>query len=222
MFAKQLGLAYLLSFAVGGLGLALFYLTDLPYALYYLTSEPTNANAGFSWKLPVLCIIGSYVMIRLAVKLTEHITVKRQQVCPVRVFLGESDAVFDALIDTGHCLREPISQYPVIVAEFDYIKSFLPDPLKVLFYENQENDLGRILSGSDPEKREVFFSRIRMIPFTSIGRTNGMLIGFRPDRVALGQGDLEYSEIVIGIYNNRLTRDGRYQGLLGPELFSSR
>ncbi len=56
-----------------------------------------------------------------------------------------------------------------------------------------------------------------MIPFKSLGRANGMLIGFKPDRVAVG-ADASRSDVVIGIYNSRLTRDGRYQGLLAPEL----
>jgi stage II sporulation protein GA (sporulation sigma-E factor processing peptidase) len=54
-----------------------------------------------------------------------------------------------------------------------------------------------------------------MIPFSSLGRTNGMMIGFRPDAVIVGE---KISDVVIGIYNSRLCRDGRYQGLLGPEL----
>jgi hypothetical protein len=46
-----------------------------------------------------------------------------------------------------------------------------------------------------------------------------MLIGFKPDSVTVaGVAHAARSDVVIGIYNNRLTRDGRYQGLLAPEL----
>jgi stage II sporulation protein GA (sporulation sigma-E factor processing peptidase) len=56
-----------------------------------------------------------------------------------------------------------------------------------------------------------------MIPFSSLGKTNGMLVGFRPDCVKV-EGMENKPDVVIGIYNDRLCRDGRYRGLLSPEL----
>jgi hypothetical protein len=47
-----------------------------------------------------------------------------------------------------------------------------------------------------------------------------MLVGFRPDRVTV-RDDMEKQarqDVIIGIYNDKLTRDGRYQGLLSAEL----
>jgi stage II sporulation protein GA (sporulation sigma-E factor processing peptidase) len=219
IFLKTLLMGYGVSFAVGGLGLALFYLTDLPYVAGYFLAEPGEALRGVPWQLPVLCIGASYVLIKLAVRAAAGVTLKRQELCPVKVFLGGDEAAFDALVDTGHSLREPVSQSPVIVAEFEYIKAFLPDRLKVLFYEKHENDFSEFLQVNPiarEREKEIFFSRLRMIPFSSIGRANGMLLGFKPDKVAVGVR--EYSDVIIGIYNSRLTRDGKYQGLLSPEL----
>lgn len=212
-FIKMVCIAYIVSFTVGGLGMMLFYLTDIPYAAYYLTTNPSEAG-GFSWKLPVVCIVGSYAVIKLGLRAVERFTMKRRAFCPVRVCMGLEEVRFDALVDTGHSLREPITQAPVIVAEFEYIKPFLPDGLRLLFYEKQENDLCGLLA----ESEAPFYQRVRMIPFTSLGRDNGMLIGFRPDRVTVGDTQTERSDVVIGIYNSRFTRDGRYQALLGPEL----
>lgn len=217
-FVKMLLTAYAIAFTVGGLGMALYYLTDLPYAVYYLTSDPASFMRGLSWKLPAACIAASYGLIRLGLFAVEHITVKRQVLCPVRVFWGDDDICFDALLDTGHSLCEPITHAPVIVAEFEKIKTFLPDGVKLLFYENHESDLQNLLDsqGNDGAR---FYNRLRMIPFTSLGRANGMLIGFRPDRVAISlrRKETTRDDVVIGIYNHKLTRDGRYQGLLGPE-----
>jgi len=56
-----------------------------------------------------------------------------------------------------------------------------------------------------------------MIPFNSIGKTSGMLIGFRPDQVMVGAKNSR-QDVVIGIYNDKLTPDGRYQALLSPDL----
>jgi len=213
-FLKLMAVAYSISFTVGGLGMALFFLTDLPYAVHFIASDWDGFARAISWQLVLAGMVISYVLIKLAMRFHERLLLKRQMLCNVQVFLGEHDCTFDALVDTGHSLKEPISQSPVIIAEFELVKSFLPDRLKVLFYEKQENDLAELL-----ESREgSFYNRIRMIPFTSLGRANGMLIGFRPDKVKVEGANDSPIDVVIGIYNDKLSGDGRYRGLLSPEL----
>jgi stage II sporulation protein GA (sporulation sigma-E factor processing peptidase) len=214
-FFTAMLLAYITSFTVGGLGMGLFYLTDLPYALHILSRDMTGLAGRLPWYLPVICVLAAYLMIKLCLLIWERLLVKRQILCPVRVFLNGDEACFDALIDTGHSLKEPVSQSPVIIAEFEKVKIFLPDTMKLLFFEKQENELHALLH----KQTDVFYSRLRIIPFTSLGRANGLLIGFRPDGVTV-DGRLPPSEVVIGVYNSQLTRDGRYQGLLSPELMA--
>ena len=213
-FVKLMITAYVISFTIGGVGMALFFLTDLPYALYFIAADWDGFARTVSWQLALVGMAVSYIIIKLILRLLERHTLKRQLLCNVQVFIGEQDCSFDALVDTGHSLKEPISQSPVIIAEFELIKTFLPDGLKVLFYEKQENDLLQFISS----REESFYNRIRMVPFTSIGRNNGMLIGFRPDRVKVQGGKDTPPDVVIGIYNDTLCRDGRYRGLLSPEL----
>ena len=214
-FIKLMAISYVVSFAVGGLGMALFFLTDIPYAIYFIAGDWQGLAREISWKLVLVGTVVSYVLIKLGLKIAERHRMKRQMLCNVQIFMGDRGASFEALVDTGHSLREPLSQSPVIIAEFEHVKDFLPDKLKVLFYEGQENSL----TGLIPDPSEgMFYKRIRMIPFISLGRSNGMLIGFRPDRVAVEGAKETPTDIVIGIYNDKLCRDGRYQGLLSPEL----
>jgi len=117
-------------------------------------------------------------------------------------------------VDTGHCLVDPLSRSPVIIAEFEEVKPLLPHGMQDLFCQRQENDLTGLLAIRD----ESFYNRIRMIPFTSLGRNNGMLIGFRPDAVKVEGAKAAQTDAVIGIYNDKLCRDGRYRGLVSPEL----
>jgi stage II sporulation protein GA (sporulation sigma-E factor processing peptidase) len=206
-------LSYVASFTVGGLGMGLFYLTDLPLALHILATDMAGVSSVMPWYLPVICVISVYLLIKFSLHIIERLTLKRQMLCPVHVIMGSQAVYFNALVDTGHSLKEPISKLPVIIAEFEHIKTVLPDGLKVMFYEKQETDLNTIIN----VRQEPFHTRLRMIPFQSLGRAHGMLIGFRPDDVRVGESE-KPSDAVIGIYNNQLTRDGRYQGLLGPEL----
>jgi len=209
-YIKPMIIAYCISFAVGGLGMSLFFLTDIPHAVYFIAGDWQGFYQGISWQLVLVGMAVSYILIKIGLKIYQRHSLKRQMLCNVQIFMGEMDTSFEALVDTGHSLKEPLSQSPVIIAEFEHVKDFLPDGLKVLFYEKREKEF---LFAEDPEP---FYKRIRMIPFTSLGRANGMLIGFRPDRVTV-EGNAPQN-IVIGIYNDRLCHDGRYQGLLSPEI----
>jgi len=212
-FLKLMLTAYGITFAVGGLGMALFYLTDLPYAIYYIAADLDGFRRAVSWQLVLVGTVVSYILIKLTMRLVEHQTIKRQMLMNVMVSMNEKYIYFDALVDTGHSLKEPLSQYPVIVAEFEQVQDFLPEGLKGLFYERLEHDLTSILDSQEGP----FYQRIRMIPFTSIGKNSGILIGFRPDQVMVGAKNSR-QDVVIGIYNDRLTPDGRYQALLSPDL----
>ena len=215
-FVKRIVIAYAISFTVGGLGMSLFFLTDIPYAVYFIAGDWQGFAREISWQLVLAGTAVSYVLIKLGLRIARQHTMKRQLLCNVQIFMGEQGASFEALVDTGHSLKEPLSQSPVIIAEFEHVKDFLPDGLKILFYEKCESDLTGLLTGQEG----AFYKRIRMIPFTSLGRTNGMLIGFRPDRVAVEGAKEAPADVVIGIYNDRLCRDGKYQGLLSPELIA--
>jgi len=212
-FLRLMLAAYGITFAVGGLGMALFYLTDLPYAIYYIAADLDGLRRAVSWQLVLVGTVASYILIKLTMKLIEHQTIKRQMLMNVMVSMNEKYIFFDALVDTGHSLKDPLSQSPVIVAEFEQVQEFLPEGLKGLFYDRQENDLASVLDSQEGQ----FYQRIRMIPFSSIGKTSGMLIGFRPDQVMVGSKNSR-QDVVIGIYNDRLTPDGRYQALLSPDL----
>ena len=212
-FLKLVAVSYCISFAVGGLGMALFFLTDVPYAVYFITNDWDGFTQAISWQLVLVGTIASYILIKIGLHIVKNHMLKRQQFCNVKIFVDEKEATLDALIDTGHSLKEPLSQHHVIIAEFDRIKFLLPDKLKIMFYEHKEDDLASLLPDADN-----FYKRIRMIPFTSLGKKSGLLIGFRPDRIALEDTKEPPTDVVIGIYNDKLCNDGKYQGLLSPEI----
>ena len=199
-FLRQLFTGYICSFTIGGLGMMLFYRLN-----------------GLTWTLLIVCIVCAYALTKFAVRLVEGITIKKQMLCPVTIYIGEEEMSLQALVDTGHSLHDPLNNAPVIIAEFDSVKDLLPDGMRLMFYEHQENDLSGILTASAGSR---FYERIRMIPYMSLGLSNGMMVGFRPDKVALStsQKELTHKDVVVGIYNKKLSSEGRYQGLISPEL----
>ena len=63
-------------------------------------------------------------------------------------------------------------------------------------------------------------SRFKLIPYSSLGKQNGMLIGIKVDKVMVKQdeNEKENKNIIIGIYNKSLTKGGEYRALIGIEL----
>ncbi len=120
-----------------------------------------------------------------------------------------------ALVDTGNSLKEPLSNRSVFVVELSKLWSILPQELKG-FYENTPDvsieDLLIKLNDKFP---------LTLIPFKSIGNDNGIILGFRPDKILIKLKD-EEDEIVlhktiVGIYNGNLSHDNEFSALLNYE-----
>ena len=213
-FLNLLGLAHISAFGVGGLGVALFYYTNLTN---YIGNFLSVGIRNFSVNILIISTSISFVVIKLTLAWIKRVFIKKQTFYTIKIHMENEDLSLLALIDTGNLLSDPVSKMPVIVTEFNAVKAFLPDGMKLLFYENKENNLDEMVNyiGEKP-----FTNRIRMIPFSSIGKQNGMLIGFKPDLVEIYKEEATISvrEVVIGIYNYSLSKDGAYQGLINPEI----
>ena len=62
--------------------------------------------------------------------------------------------------------------------------------------------------------------KLKVIPFSSLGKQNGMLLGIKAEKVIIKfeEEEKENQNIIIGIYNKSLTKRGEYRALLGIEL----
>ncbi|MDR1641831.1 MAG: sigma-E processing peptidase SpoIIGA [Clostridiales bacterium] len=215
-FFKLVLLSYATAIFLGGIGTALNYFTQFSNLAGFIADISFNS---FSLYFLIGSAVAFYALFKAAISWVDKRALRRQLCLSVKIFYGDRDVTFTALVDTGNSLRDPLSQAPVIVAEFNSIKSFLPDSMKLIFYENQEFNLDSLLAGA---QESGFSGRLRMIPYESVGRKNGLLIGFRPDRVEIQNGKelKSLEEVVIGIYNLPLSSDGGYQGLMNPELIA--
>ena len=95
-----------------------------------------------------------------------------------------------------------------------------------LFGAKQEvlNNLKEIMGGDFKnipcDIQEKYISKLKLIPFSSLGKQNGMLIGIRPEYVKVITDEQEKinKNVIIGIYEKSLTKKGEYQALIGIEL----
>jgi stage II sporulation protein GA (sporulation sigma-E factor processing peptidase) len=216
---RTIGYFYAVSFALGG---------AVYGSIYFFKTNP-KAVYTFSGVLGVIgnhLIYGIIIALILVVILAKWGSAFFRKKFVQNFFKVPLILIFDkerlkvsALIDTGNQLRDPITQIPVIVVEFQAIKELLPQEIKEIFLANSDPDLLQFM-GSITKSR--WSTRFRAIPYASLGKHNGMLIGFRPDEIIIAQGDsmIRTRNVIVGIYNKELCSDGSYQALLHPELLN--
>ncbi len=215
-FVKVLTIFYVVSFTFGGAALGLFYFTNVGAFIGALVS---NGVIYFTlpWKVLLLSSMIAYIIIRITWSIIARKMGRENMFVPLVIIFDNKSICVNALIDTGNSLYDPISKFPVVVVEFNAIKELLPEDIQQIFSECSENDLNlisKIMSNSD------WVSRFRLIPFTSLGKENGMLIGFKPDEVEIMEGEekKDIKDIIVGVYNKKLSKDETYRALLNPEI----
>lgn len=208
LLLKDLLMFYLVSFIFGGCSFAL---------IYFISPENVRMNNGvlvglYPLKVTLIAGIVAFVVIQIAFKITKNKLSSSDMLCQVKIyFAGKSEKV-KMLIDSGNMLKDPIKGYPVIVVERKAIEKILPEDLIQLLIDIEGGDVGNI--------ENKYISKIRLIPFASLGKQNGMLVGIKVEKVKIIFKDKEdyINDVIVGIYGKKITKDDGYNGLVGLEL----
>ena len=85
---------------------------------------------------------------------------------------------------------------------------------------NTEEILGGDFEKIPEHIKNEYIPKLKMIPFSSLGKQNGMLIGIKPEKVEVINEQIEEkNNAIIGIYNKSLTKRGEYNALIGIDLY---
>ncbi len=204
------------AFFIGGLSTALLFYTN---ASSYIGDLLNFTVDNFSIKFLFFSCSFSYVAIKiLRLIITEKIN-KKQEIVSVEVNTDKNKIVFNALVDTGNTLKEPLEDKHIIITEFEIIKEMLPSELKLIFYEKKERDINEFT-----KLPLEIVNKVRMIPFKSIGNENGFLIGFRVEGVTIytETDKYEIKDIYIGIASFKLSNTDNFNALINPEIFETK
>ena len=209
---KSLIIFYLTSFAFGGAAFALIYIVK--------PQEILMKNGLFLGIYPLKTImlgaIIAFVIIISAFTIVKSRITKKDMFCEIEIKLEDKEIKTVAMIDTGNMLKEPISQTPVIVVEHTLLYNCIPKEI----LNNLEKILGGDFENIPEDIKEKYISKLKLIPFASLGKQNGMLIGIKAEYIKIKNEEREEKKenIIIGIYNKSLTKKGEYRALLGIEL----
>lgn len=136
--------------------------------------------------------------------------------CKIRIVMNKKEIVLNTMVDTGNMLREPITGRPVVVVERNSLYELMPKEI----LNNIELILGGDFEKIPEELKKEYIPKLKIIPFSSLGKQNGMLIGIKPEKLeVIGEQTEEKNDAIIGIYNKSLTKRGEYNALIGLELY---
>ncbi len=107
----------------------------------------------------------------------------------------------NVLMDTGNMLWDPMSGGSVIVVEKDAVKGLIPE-------SKPEDDIFDIAH---------HIRDVRLIPYKTIDTDNGLLVGFKPDKIYCSTPLKD--DVIIGISSRKFGADGEYNALAGPDSF---
>ncbi len=191
---KTTAVFYIVSFLMGGVTIALMYLTKVPglsangsVYLHGITYLQVATGVLATW------VLGSWLADFIRGKL------QREKVyTSLEVEIGEKRWELCAFVDTGNFLKDPVSGRPAVV-------------LSATFGQ-------RLMAEMAAEMKELLICRTCVIPYRCVGQ-KGVLQGVRPDRIIVQGQSIE--QIVLAVSREDFTGEkGRqpYEALLQQQL----
>ena len=80
-------------------------------------------------------------------------------------------------------VKDPFTNTPVVVVE----RTLLYDCIPKQILNNLEEILGGDFEKIPEEIKEEYISKLKLIPFSSLGKQNGMLVGIKPEYVKINK-----------------------------------
>lgn len=209
---KQTAIFYLTSFVFGGVAL---------YLIYFIKPQKVLMKNGmfageYVLKVILLGAIVAFIVIRISLKIIKTKITPKDMYCNIKIKLNGKKIDTKAMIDTGNLVKEPITNTPVVIVESSLLYEILPKEI----LNNLENILAGDLSKIPEEIQHGYIAKLRCIPFTSLGKQNGMLVGIKADEIEVENEDekKKINNVIIGIYDKSLTKRGEYRALVGIDI----
>ena len=188
-----------LTIALGIAMLGILYFTDLGIRLGGIIKDGV-----FYFNIPlhymIFCTLGAYILIFVWEKLFKKSA--SRSFSRVKIHHFGKAVELTALVDTGNMLSDPISGRKVLIAEAQM--------LSPLFNFSIENIL------KDSFESAYLPEGFRLIPYSSIGKKDGLLAAFVPDEVEIDSKKAD--NIITAVFDGALSGSGDYNALIGPDI----
>ncbi len=214
-----LGYFYLVTFALGGTvqGITTFLHSNYSGGIVAGVMQAIDA---YLWYAVLLSLVVYWTLGRIVpARLRKLLMLPLLKAELVIHFEGRL-ARLAAMIDTGNSLADPVTGKPVVVVEYTSLKELLPEKVCLAV---ERKGLDRVPEILGELGEEIARGHFRPIPYRSVGREYGWLLGFRPDSVELVQGGISHrvkAGVVVALCGEKLHGDAPCSALVPPALLN--
>lgn len=188
-----------------------FFIGGISFGLAYFFNVVTVKEGGILYveEFPVILVaIGScfaYILGKYIIAFIKHRKKTDEFIYKLELKILGKQIEFDVLYDSGHNVKEPFTNYPVIIVEKDAIKDIISEAT----YE-------KIKNGSE-EIEEKIKNKVRIIPISTVSSEREVLVGLKTDESYIYSGNkkMTVENAIIAICDKRLSKDGKFVGLMG-------
>ena len=206
---KQICFFYMISFMFGGVAFMLLFFINPKNIII----DGNHFIGTYALKVTIIGSFFSFVIVLIISKLIKDRLSKKTMLCDLEIYYKGKYKKIKTLIDTGNLLKEPISQADVIIVEKNSLKDIIDTDIL--------NNLSNIINGKwlESDNSKIYSYKFKIIPFSSLGNENGILIGFKPDYIKI-YNELENirDDVFIGIYDGKLCKTNLYTSLIGLDI----
>ncbi|MFC3882663.1 sigma-E processing peptidase SpoIIGA [Bacillus songklensis] len=216
-FLENILTFYFATFVVGGGLTGLHFMFDGQYLLFESTSQTIGYQYGdpVSWLFIIIAFPILFYFSKTRIEDLKMKNITFDQLVPVSIIIQQQELPVKGLIDSGNQLYDPLSQTPVMIVYSEAIKEMVPAELieatknvdDMMFYEHLS---------------EEWQSRLRIIPFRTVGQSNQFMLAIKPDSVTIQHCNelINVHKVLIGISHTNLSPENAYQCIVHPKLLA--
>lgn len=221
---KQVVVLYIITFFVGGMLNSLYYYTDVREKLIEVGNSLVFSNLSPAYILIlILCLIP---ITYLGLWFYRWYQSEKKDLYDVELYFKENHVHAKGLMDSGNCMYDPVFKKPVMVMENSLAIDLLPGPLCEAIkaakqsIEGNETDKNTLSIGSTLSIESELALKLRFIPYQSIGKPKGIMLGVILDKVLIdtGKETICNERVTAAICDNHLSTKDDYHVILHKEL----
>ncbi len=199
-FAGEFFVVLLMAFGVGGVGMWLFYYTNIGFII------GENISCGvrnITIKLLLSCCGICWAGARVIYGVFYNSVIKKRVFYNVVVRYKGRQAEFCCLGDTGNGIRDGFGGRGVVIGEFEAVKELFEER------EKMKEDIFAYYGKYGGEGDFCF------LPYKSIGNEKGLLFCVKADEVVID--GVKQKDFLLGVVFMTLSGDGSFRGLINIE-----
>lgn len=203
---------YVITYCIGGVLYSIYYQRNT--ITFYLDLLREHLFGDMNLLYIAIMVFVTSVCLLIAVRFMRYQKQMSKEIYDVWLIRDKVSIHTMGLVDTGNCLFDPITGKPVIVVEM----SIMQEALGATLY----HDLKKVVQFEDSSYHinSENATKIRLIPFQSIGKKRGILPAIVLDEVEIRK-DTQYlcsKKVIAALYDDVLSQTKEYQVILHKSL----